>query len=170
MRICVFLIAALVIHFNLVSAQNVVFERMDSSSRTNLKLEIRSDKSNYKVGDAIFISYKFTNLSSTVQRIMIKEYWGFPMGMRTAIANSSGLSICKFSSRHFFSSQLYTGKELNDFYKKIEPGGSIEGRLRLQDVPVLNDGLENLIPEGNYSVRIFHWDLISNVIKIKVKK
>jgi hypothetical protein len=153
-----------------VTAQNVIFKQVDTLLTKNIRLEISSDKATYKTGEDIFINYKFTNISDSIQKIMIRDYWGFPMGMGIMITNSNDSSICKYPSRHILSSQIYTEKQLKAYYKKLKPKEIIEGQVKLQDIPVFKDFItDKTLPQDTYNIRLTYIWLISNTIRIDVK-
>ena len=171
MKVCRLIIICLIIQFDSIFAQNVIFNQTDSSLNKNIRIEISSEKSSYKLGDTIFIKYRFRNISQTDQNILIKDYWGFPMGMGVMIRDKNDSSICKYSSRHILSSQLYTENQLKDYFKILKPDKIIEGRIKLQDIPVFKDYIkDNIIPVDKYKISLSYIWLISNTIMIEIKK
>jgi hypothetical protein len=171
MNILKLIILCLLIPFDMSTAQNVIFNQTDTSLTRNIRLEISSDKSNYKLGDTIFIKYRFYNISKTNQKVLLKDYWGFPMGMNAMILDHGDSSICGNASMHVYSSNLYTEKQLVDYYKTIEPGKFIEGKVVLQDIPVFKDRIKDrIIPVDKYKVNLIYIWLKSNTILIDIKK
>lgn len=171
MKIFTFIIISLIIQVDSIFAQNVIFSQTDTSMSKNIRLEISSDKSNYMTGEDIYINYKFINMSQTDQKIMIKDYWGFPMGMGTTINNSNDSSICKYPSRHILASQIFTENQLKDYYRKFKPGESIKGRVKLQDIPVFQDFIKDkILPVDIYKIKLSYIWLISNTIMIEIEK
>lgn len=171
MKVCRLIIVCLMIQFDSIFAQNVIFNQTDSSLNKHIRLEISSDKSSYRLGDTIFIKYRFSNISKTNQSLLIKDYWGFPMGMGAMIKDKNDSSICHYPSRHILSSQLYTESQLRDYYKILKPGGFIEGQVKLQDIPVFKDFIkDNIMPVDKYKINLSYIWLISNAIMIEIKK
>lgn len=159
------------IQFDSIFAQNVIFNQTDSSLNKHIRIEISSDKSSYRLGDTIFIKYRFRNISKASQSLLIKDYWGFPMGMRAMIRDKNDSSICHYPSRHILSSQLYTESQLKDFYKILKPGGIIEGQVKLQEIPIFKDYIKDgVIPVDKYKISLSYIWLISNTIMIEIKK
>lgn len=166
-----FIVVCLVLHFDSLSAQNVIFNQTDTSLVKNIRLEISSVKSSYRLGEAIYVRYRFTNVSRVYQSILIRDYWEFPMGMMAMIINSSNSSVCEYPSRHILSSQLYTESQLKDYYQIVKPGGFVEGQLKLQGVPVFKDYIkDNILPIDKYKVSLSYLWLSSNSIMIEVEE
>jgi hypothetical protein len=152
-------------------AQNVIYNQNLSEQNKNLRIDISSNMPRYSQGDTIFIKYRISNLSSDIQRIILKEYWSFPMGMTASIRDSRDSSICKYPTRHMLSSQLYTENELMEFEKAIEPGKIFEGQVALQKIPVFCDRIKNnVLPIDSYKISLSFFGLISNTIMIKIKE
>ncbi len=171
MKVCKLIIVCLVIQFDSLFAQNVIFNQTDTSLTKHIRLEISSDKSSYRLGDIILIKYRFRNISETNQSLLIKNYWGFPMGMGVMIKDKNDSSICDYPSRHILSSQLYTEIQLKDYYKILKPGGIIEGQVKLQDIPVFKEYIKDkIIPVDKYKINLLYIWLISNTITIEIKK
>jgi hypothetical protein len=62
-------------------AQNVIFNQNISEQNKNLRLDISSNMPQFSQGDTIFIKYRISNVSTDIQKIILREYWNFPMGM-----------------------------------------------------------------------------------------
>ncbi len=152
-------------------AQNVIFNQNLKGQNKNLKLEISTKIPQYRVGDSILVKYSILNRSTENQQIILREYWGFPMGMAASIHDSRDSSICKYPTRHILSSQLYTENELKEFEKVIEPGKIIEGQVVLQKIPVFCDRIKNnVLPIDSYKINLSFFGLISNTITIEIKE
>lgn len=171
MKSITFTLILLIIQIGTGIAQNVIYKQNYNEMSKNLKIEISSDNSHYRQRDTIFITYRITNTSKNNQKIILKDYWGFPMGMTTSLRNNKDSSICKYPTRHILSSQLYTEDQLKEFERTIESGKSIEGKVILQEIPVFKEEIRaGILPIDKYKVSLSFYGLISNTIMIEIKK
>lgn len=170
MKSITFTLILIIIQIGTGTAQNVLFKKNLNERTKNLRLEISSESPCYVQTDTIFIKYKITNISKENHNVILKDYWGFPMGMSVSVYNKNDSNICKYSTKHNLSSQLYTEDQLKEFERTIEPGKSIEGRIKLQEIPVFTDEIKNgILPKDNYKVSLSFFGLISNTIMIEIK-
>ncbi|MDD2798161.1 MAG: hypothetical protein PHV20_06165 [Bacteroidales bacterium] len=171
MKIIAFTLTFFIIQFGYGIAQNVAYKHNIDEMSKNLKMEISSDNSLYEQRDTIFIKYKITNISKTNQTIILKDYWGFPKGMTISIRNQKDSSICKFPTKHILSSQLYTERQWKEFERTIEPGKSIAGIVKLQEIPVFIDEIKDgMLPIDCYNICLSFLGLTSNKLIINIEK
>lgn len=163
------ILTLLIIHLESGFAQNVVYEQNLNEMSKNLKIEISSDNSHYRQRDTILIKYRITNTSKNSQNIILKNYWGFPIGMNASIINNKNLNICQYSTRHILSSQLYTEDQLKEFERTIDSGKSIEGKVILHEIPVFKAEInQGILPIDHYRVSLSFFGLTSNTIMIEI--
>ena len=121
----------------------------------------------------IVITLVWINKSETDQKIMIRDYWEHPIGVGASITDlKTKRQLEKYTSTHFLSSQLYLGKELEDYEITLKPNETKSYTVDLRHIPYFDDtqlDRTKEIPKGKYTAQISYYDRISEDFEFEVE-
>lgn len=152
--------------------QTELFKFHKYPSSNNVKFTVKARKK-YKFSEPIKITLIWTNNSKSSEKIMIRDYWEHPIGVGVSITDlKTKKKLEKYNSTHILSSQLFIGKELEDYEIILKPNEVKTYTVDLRQIPYFdNTKLDRTkeIPKGKYSARISYYNKISTDFEFEVE-
>lgn|GEM_PF-4075366 len=140
-----------------------------SSDKVEFIIEVRKV---YYYNKPIEIKLIWKNNSNQSEKIMIKDYLGYPIGTGVSILDSNNTELTSAPSKHILSSQIFTSEELKEYEINLQPNETKEYSVDLLKTPILKENdftlKKNILPKGKYKIRAFYYLRMSNSIEIEI--
>lgn len=127
----------------------------------------------YSFSKPIEITLVWTNKSKSSEKIMLREYWSHPIGIVATITDlKTKQSLQEYPSTHALSSQLFLGKELEDYEITLNPNETKVYKVDLLQIPYFKNrelDRSKKIPKGKYSAQVSYYESISNSFEFEIE-
>ncbi|WP_324024598.1 hypothetical protein QSV08_15385 [Maribacter sp. BPC-D8] len=113
----------------------------------------------YYAGEPIEIKLIWKNESDKNEKIMIRDYWGHPIGTGASIMDLKNVELTSQISSHILSSQLFSPDDLKEYEIELKPNETKEYSVDLLKIPILKQTESNLkstLPKGKYKIQVFY--------------